>query len=145
MTQKNFLDPFQVWKSMYDQTESKMNEVIHETMQKEGFSEWMGQVQNGYLQYQQMVQKTTEGYLKQANMPTRDEISSIASLIINLEEKVEDLDEKIEEELLTNSAASEINKLKASISKLDKKIDTLLKAIQVTEEPVRNSTPVENK
>lgn len=145
MTQKNFLDPFQVWKSMYDKTESKWNEVIHENMQKEGFSEWMGQVQNGYLQYQQMVQKTTETYLKQANMPTRDEISSIASLIINLEEKVENLDEKIEEELLTNSAASEINKIKASIAKLDKKIDTLLKVIQTTEEPIRNSTPVENK
>jgi polyhydroxyalkanoic acid synthase PhaR subunit len=130
---------------MYEKTESQLNEVLHETMQKEAFSEWMGQVQNGYLQYQQVVQNTTETYLKQANMPTREEISSIASLIINLENKVEDLDEKIEEELLTNSAASEINKLKASISKLDKKIDTLLKAIQVTEEPVRPSTPVENK
>ncbi|WP_147534693.1 poly(R)-hydroxyalkanoic acid synthase subunit PhaE [Bacillus marasmi] len=145
MTQNKFLDPFAVWKSLYEQTESKVNEVLHETMQKEAFSEWMGQVQNGYLQYQQVVQNTTEGYLKQVNVPTRDEISSIASLIINLEAKVEDLDQKIEEELLTNSSASEINKIKTSIAKLDKKIDTLLKAIQVTEEPTRTSTPVENK
>ncbi|NMD70448.1 polyhydroxyalkanoate biosynthesis repressor PhaR [Bacillus sp. DNRA2] len=145
MTQNKFLDPFAIWKGLYDQTESKVNEVLHETMQKEAFSEWMGQVQNGYLQYQQFVQNSTEGYLKQVNVPTREEISSIASLIINLEEKVEDLDQKIEEELLTNSAASEINKLKSSIAKLDKKIDTLLKAIQVTDEPVRTSTPVENK
>ncbi|MGJ7921191.1 poly(R)-hydroxyalkanoic acid synthase subunit PhaE [Neobacillus sp. LXY-4] len=145
MTQKTVLDPFAVWKSVYDKTESKWNEVIHETMQKEAFSEWMGQVQNGYLQYQKVIQNTTEAYLKQVNMPTRDEISSVASLIINLEEKVEDLDQKIEEEILTNPAASEINKLKASIAKLDKKMDLILKAIQAGDEPTRPTTPVENK
>ncbi|MDP4106870.1 MAG: poly(R)-hydroxyalkanoic acid synthase subunit PhaE, partial [Bacillota bacterium] len=79
---EQFLDPFAVWKNMYDKTEAKWNEVLHETMQKEGFSEWLGQVQNAYLQYQQLVQKSTDNYLKQVNIPTRDEISNVASLII---------------------------------------------------------------
>jgi polyhydroxyalkanoic acid synthase PhaR subunit len=151
VTQKTKLDPFSVWKSIYEKTEEKWNGVIHETMQKEAFSEWMGQVQNGYLEYQGAVQNTTEAYLKQVNMPTRDEISNVASLIINLEEKVENLDQKIEDELLVNNSQSEINKLKASIAKLDKKIDALLKAVQLNEEvtPVAASvapaTPVEKK
>ncbi|MDP4107353.1 MAG: poly(R)-hydroxyalkanoic acid synthase subunit PhaE, partial [Bacillota bacterium] len=103
------------------------------------FSEWLGQVQNAYLQYQQLVQKSTDNYLKQVNIPTRDEISNVASLIINLEEKVENLDQKIEDELLANSASSEINKLKTSITKLDKKLDSILKAVQIPFETVPSS------
>lgn len=142
---QQFLDPFAVWKSVYDKTEAKWNEVLHETMQKEAFSEWLGQVQNAYLQYQQIVQKTTDNYLKQVNLPTRDEISNVASLIINLEEKVENLDQKIEDELLENSASAEINKLKTSISKLDKKLDSILKAVQIPFETVPSSPAEDNK
>lgn len=140
MTQQSFLDPFAIWKNMYEKTESKLNEVIHETMQKESFSEWMGQIQNAYLQYQKLVQTSADNYLKQVNLPTRDEISSIASLIINLEEKVENLDQKIEDELLVNSSSSEMNKLKTSISRLDKKMDSILKAVQQPIEPASVSS-----
>jgi polyhydroxyalkanoic acid synthase PhaR subunit len=142
---QQFLDPFAVWKSVYDKTEAKWNEVLHETMQKEAFSEWLGQVQNAYLQYQQIAQKTTDNYLKQVNLPTRDEISNVASLIINLEEKVENLDQKIEDELSGNSASAEINKLKTSINKLDKKLDSILKAVQIPFETVPSSPVEDNK
>jgi polyhydroxyalkanoic acid synthase PhaR subunit len=142
---QQFVDPFAVWKSLYDKTEAKWNEVLHETMQKEAFSEWLGQVQNAYLQYQQLVQKTTDNYLKQVNLPTRDEISNVASLVINLEEKIENLEEKIEDELIGNFASSEINKMKASISKLDKKLDSILKAVQIPFESVPSSPAEDNK
>lgn len=133
MAQQTLLDPFEIWKNLYDKTESKWNEVLHETMEKEAFSEWLGQVQNAYLQYQKFVQTTTDKYLKQMNLPTREEISNVASLIISLEEKVEDLDQKFEDQLSENTSMIEINKLKSSIAKLDKKIDNLLKAVQVVE------------
>ncbi|MFB6469238.1 poly(R)-hydroxyalkanoic acid synthase subunit PhaE [Cytobacillus sp. Hz8] len=133
MADQKVLDPFKVWKDIYQQTEAKWNEAIHETMQKEAFAEWMGQVQSAYLQYQELVQKTTENYLKQISVPTRDEISSVASLIINLEEKVDNLDQKIDDELDSLSANEEITKLKSSISKLDKKLDNILKVVQQLE------------
>lgn len=136
MSQQPVMDPFAIWKNVYEQTETKWNEVIHETMQKEAFSEWMGQVQNAYLQYQQAVQNTTDTYLKQVNMPTREDIANVASLVINLEEKVENLDQKLEnleDERTSNSSSTEINRLKSSIARLDKKIETILKAVQQLE------------
>lgn len=146
MTQQTYLDPFAMWKSVYEKTESKWNEVLHETMQKEAFSEWMGQVQNAFLQYQELVQTTTENYLKQVNMPTRDEISNVASLIINLEEKVDNLDQKIDDEILGNSQAAELNNLKISIAKLDQKMDGILKAFQQLAAQEASTSPVvENK
>ena len=128
--------------------ETKWNEVIHETMQKEAFSEWMGQVQNAYLQYQQAVQNTTDSYLKQVNMPTREDIANVASLVINLEEKVENLDqklEKLEDESVSNPTSTEINRLKSSIARLDKKVESILRVVQQLEaiptEPQVNTTP----
>lgn len=115
------LDPFEIWKSVYDKTEENLNGVIHETLKTEAFSEWLGQVQSGYLQYREHIQKTTDEYLKQINMPTREELTNIASLIINVEEKVEGLEQKIEEELLDDSLSAEVSKLKSNIFKLDKK------------------------
>ena len=129
MAEKISLDPFSIWKNVYDQTEKNMNEVIHETLKTEAFSEWLGQVQNTYLQYQQLVQKSTEEYLKQVNMPSREEVASIASLIINLEEKIENIDQKIDDELIESPAKAEINKLKASVSKLDKKLDAKVQVV----------------
>ena len=73
--------------------------------------------------YQQLLNKTSDIYLKQYNIPSREEISNIASLIINVEEKLENLDEKVEDELFDHSLAKEVNQLKTSISKLEKKMD----------------------
>mgnify|MGYP000913099512 CR=1 FL=1 len=160
MSQQPVMDPFAIWKNVYEQTETKWNEVIHETMQKEAFSEWMGQVQNAYLQYQQALQNTTDTYLKQVNMPTREDIANVASLVINLEEKVENLDQKLEnleDERTNNPSSTEINRLKSSIARLDKKIETILKAVQqlevaptvlqtnTTPDPEPNTNQEENK
>ena len=134
MTEKKKLDPFLVWKDFYDKTEKNVTSVLHETLKTEAFSEWLGQVQSGYLQYQKFVQSTTDEYLKQMNMPTREEISNIASLIINVEEKVDTLEEKIEDEMSNVRLSNEISKLKGDISKLDGKLDQILTFIQTSQQ-----------
>nr|WP_295970051.1 poly(R)-hydroxyalkanoic acid synthase subunit PhaE [uncultured Bacillus sp.] len=126
MTQQSLFDPFAFWKSWYDRTETHLSDLINETLHKESFAQWMGQLQSGILSYQKMLNRTADIYLKQLNMPTRDEISNIASLIIHVEEKLENLDEKVEDELLDNSLTKEVNHLKNSVSKLEKKIDQFL-------------------
>lgn len=141
MTQQTLSDPFTVWKSFYEKTEASWNDVLHETMQQEAYAEWMGQTQNAYLQFQELIQKTTDAYLKQMNMPTREEISSVASLIINVEEKVEELDQKVEDELLNSPTLAEISKLKTTVTRLDKKMDRVLKALQQVEEAATAPEP----
>ncbi|WP_052144647.1 poly(R)-hydroxyalkanoic acid synthase subunit PhaE [Halalkalibacter okhensis] len=141
MSKQTTLDPFALWKSMYEQTESNLSDAIHETLKKEEYAEYLGHLQSGYLQYQQFIQSATDAYLKQINVPTREEISSVASLIINVEEKVENLDEKIEDEILNQNVSSEITKLKASITRLDKKMSQILKILTNEEEQATQDPP----
>ncbi|MGM9928542.1 MAG: poly(R)-hydroxyalkanoic acid synthase subunit PhaE [Bacillus sp. (in: firmicutes)] len=145
MSEKTTLDPFKIWKSMYDKTEAGLSDVLNETLKTEAFSEWLGQVQSGYLQYQKFIQNTTDEYLRQINVPTREEISNIATLIINVEEKLESLDEKFDEEISNETASLEIGKLKTSIARLDKKMDQILKSIEQIQIIATPATPVEQK
>lgn len=130
MSQENMFTPFLLWKTMYDTTELNLSKAIDETLRKEEYAELLGNIQSGYLQYQKLIQSTIDTYFNQMNIPTRDEISGIASLIINLEEKVEDLSEIIEEEQLNQSVSSELSNIKTNVAKLDRKLNQVLQALK---------------
>ena len=127
MTQKISFEPFTMWKDMYEHTEKAWSDVIQDTLGKESFSEGLGQIQSSYLQYQEMINNLTEVYFKQANIPTPDEIANVAALVINLEEKIDTIDDQLYEN--SESSSKEINQLKRTISKLEKKFDKILEAI----------------
>lgn len=113
------LDPISMWKKIYEQTEANWSNVLQELMEKEAFSEGMGDTLNQYLQYQELVNKMTETYLKEINIPSHQEIADIGSLIINLEEKFDQLNDEIDERF------QQLNKLEKSLTKIDEKISTI--------------------
>ena len=112
---------------MYERTEKAWQNTIQDTLGKESFSEGLGQVQSNYLHYQEMINNYTDVYLKQANIPTRDEIANVASLVINLEDKIDNIDNQFYEN--SETLTKEINQLKRSVGSLEKKFDKVLDAI----------------
>lgn len=127
MTQTTSFDVFTLWKEIYNKTESAWHEAIQETLEKKSFSESLGQIQSQYVQYQELVNKMTESYLKQANIPTRDEIANVASLIINVDAKVDQLEDALDDQ--NAQITKEIDSLKRSVSKLEKKLDTIIELL----------------
>lgn len=127
MTQKIPFEPFSMWKDMYEHTEKAWNDVIQDTLGKESFSEGLGQIQSSYLQYHELISNLTEAYFKQANIPTRDEVASVASLVINLEDKIDNMDDQLYEN--SETVTKEINQLKRSVGNLEKKFDKVLEAL----------------
>ena len=127
MTQTTSFDVFTLWKEIYNKTESAWHEAIQETLEKKSFSESLGQIQSQYVQYQELVNKMTESYLKQANIPTRDEIANVASLIINVDAKVDQLEDALDDQ--NAQITKEIDSLKQSVSKLEKKLDTIIELL----------------
>lgn len=134
MSQQLSFDPFKIWKEFYDKSESQFGKMFDEAMHKEDFSEWMGHILNLYIQYQNMVKQSTEKYLEVANFPSRADISNLASLIVNLESKVDDLEDIVETGLQEKSKATdvtkEINEIKSNMNKLDGKLEKLLELVK---------------
>ena len=128
MNQNATLDPFKIWKDMYEKTESTWRGAIQDTLETEQFAQGLGQIQNQYVQYQEMVNTLTESYLKQANIPSREEIAKVASLIINVDTKIDDMEDLFDEQKETTT--SEIDQLKKDVSNLNHKLDQVLELLK---------------
>ena len=120
-------DPFTFWKDMYTNFEKNVGGKLEEQMKKEEFSKWMGQILNVNLQHQKMMNDYTEHSLKQLNLPSKKDLASVATLIINLEEKVDDLSDAMD---TNENYEAEMTQLKKDVKKLDKKMDEILQILQ---------------
>lgn len=136
MTQSSF-DVFAMWKDIYEKTESAWHDAIQETLEKKSFAESLGQIQSQYVQYQELVNKMTESYLKQANIPTRDEIANVASLIINVDAKIDQLEDEFDDQ--NERVFKEIDALKKSVSSLEKKLDKVIELLNQSIESTANA------
>ncbi len=129
MTQQKNFNPLELWKDFYNQSESYWSNVLDEKIKEEYFSEWMGKVLETNLLFKKMLDETTESYLTQVNIPTRNDLSNIASLIINVDSKLDNLEELIEE-TSTNQVNQvelkrEMARVKNDIKSLDSKLDEI--------------------
>ena len=140
MTQKVPFEPFTMWKDMYEHTEKNWNDVIQDTLGKESFSEGLGQIQSSYLQYHEMMNNLTEAYFKQANIPTPEEIANVAALVINLEEKIDTIDDQLHEN--SETASKELSHLKRTISNLENKFDQILEAISTLDKKLASGEDI---
>ncbi len=143
MANQTSFDAFSVWKDLYNQTESAFRDSIQSTLEQPAFAESLGNIQKQYLQYQGVVNGMTESYLKTLNIPTRDEIASLAKLVINTESKIIDLEDQLEHiGDRSENNAKEIKLLKSSVGKLDKKLDTIIELLsKQPNETIQQATP----
>jgi len=127
MNDQKIYDPFLVWKELYEKTESYMGKALGETMNSEEFSKWMGNVLNFNLQLQKMIKETAERTLWQANMPSKEDMANIAALVVNVEEKVEAVEELLEaQQDEPGVLRKDITKLKSDMKRIEGKLDKLL-------------------
>ena len=129
MSQQKSFNPFEMWKDLYNQTSN----MIDENLKDESTSKVMGQVLEMNLLYKKLLNETTEHYFDQVNIPTRNDLASISSLIINVDSKVDDLEELIED---TNSKINhvelkrEVADIKNKMKSLDTKVNQILSLLK---------------
>ncbi|MEI4800599.1 polyhydroxyalkanoic acid synthase subunit PhaR [Bacillus sp. FJAT-51639] len=128
------LDPLQAWKEVYEQTEKFWGKTLGETIKTEEYSAWMGSVLDLNLFYQKMMNDATKGYLEKVNIPTQEDIARVATLVINLENKVDNIEEFLEgnTESLGQSLTikRDVTKVKQDIRTLENKLDKILELLE---------------
>lgn len=88
------MQPANIWQ---EYTKSISNS-FEEAAKKEEYSKTMGDSLNFFLKQQEVVNKMTEQYLKQYNIASKKDIANVSALVVQLEEKVDEANEKIEEQ-----------------------------------------------
>ncbi|WP_034670247.1 polyhydroxyalkanoic acid synthase subunit PhaR [Ectobacillus panaciterrae] len=132
-------DPLKAWKEVYDQTEKYWGKTLNDTLGTEEYSAWMGSVLDVNVFYQKMLNDVTKGYLEKINMPTQEDIARVASLVVNLESKVDNIEELLEEKVDTleqsSAAKRDMTKVKSDLRLLESKVDKILEYLEKANQP----------
>jgi polyhydroxyalkanoic acid synthase PhaR subunit len=96
----NTFDPIQLWKSWYDVVEKTWGKSLDDWVKTEEYAAWTGQLQKWFFYSQDHYKKAIDQILNENHLPNKDELARVAQLVIQLEEKVEKMDERIDDEVL---------------------------------------------
>jgi polyhydroxyalkanoic acid synthase PhaR subunit len=88
-------DPFELWRQIYETNERAWNTVLERTVNNPAFAESSGKVMEAFLSAQKTVRDSMRSYLEQINVPTREDVARLGELIVALEEKVDQLDDRL--------------------------------------------------
>jgi polyhydroxyalkanoic acid synthase PhaR subunit len=87
--------PFELWRQIYETNERAWNAVLERTVNNPAFAESSGKILETFLAAQKTVRDNMRQYLEQVNLPTREDIARLGELIVSLEEKVDQLDDRL--------------------------------------------------
>jgi polyhydroxyalkanoic acid synthase PhaR subunit len=118
---------YDMWKDLFLQSSKFFDEKITNDFPSQG----MGQVLEMNLQFKKMIDESTIRYLEFMNVPTRNDIANISSLIVNVDAKVDDLEEIVEEKL---AVQGDQESFKKDLKSLDNKLNQILTLLTSAEE-----------
>ncbi|CEH28478.1 hypothetical protein [Aneurinibacillus migulanus] len=112
MTSNQTFDPVQMWKSWYDLVEKTWGKSLDDFVKTSEYSAMVGEYQKWFFYSQDQYKRWMEQFLNENNMPSKEEIARVAQLVIQLEEKVEKLDERLDDEII-----AKLDEIKATLGK----------------------------
>lgn len=115
MASNQTFDPVQMWKSWYDLVEKTWGKTMDDFVKTSEYSTMIGEYQKWFFYSQDQYKKMVDQLLTENNLPNKDEIARLAQLVIQLEEKVEKLDERFDDEII-----AKLDEIKAALDKSTK-------------------------
>lgn len=85
-----------LWQKLYDAQEQALSSTFERLGNTQAFSEASGKMLESVLSAQKLVRENMRSYLETINVPTREDIARLGELIIGMEEKIDQLDERLE-------------------------------------------------
>jgi polyhydroxyalkanoic acid synthase PhaR subunit len=92
-----FQDPTRLWREFYQQAESAWGPQLEQGMGSEAYAAMIGQTLEAYVGLHKALRESMNRYLETMNLPSRDDFARVASQITALEAKIDGLDEKVED------------------------------------------------
>jgi polyhydroxyalkanoic acid synthase PhaR subunit len=90
-------DPFQLWRQFYEANEEAWTKAMKEVVTTPGYAEMQGKMLESFLSYQKLMRDAMTTQMNTLNIATRDDITRLGELIVGIEEKVEQIDETLDE------------------------------------------------
>jgi hypothetical protein len=88
-------DPFELWRQIYAANERAWNAALERSMATPAFADAQGKLLETFLNVQKTFREQVRTYLEAVNVPSREDIARLGELIVGLEEKVDQLVDRV--------------------------------------------------
>jgi polyhydroxyalkanoic acid synthase PhaR subunit len=95
---------FALWRKLYDANEQVWSKASGEFMETPAFAQWQGKMLETFLGFQSAWKESATAQLEAANIATRDDVVRLGELIVGLEEKVDQLADRLDDRVGTARA-----------------------------------------
>jgi polyhydroxyalkanoic acid synthase PhaR subunit len=126
-------DPLQFAAQWYNATSGPFSDFVGDVIEREEFLGPSSRFLQSYASFYKVFKRNSEDHLKNLQLPVRSDISRIAGLVVNLEEKVDRIEEVLEdfEYGYAEPATTEsIERLETRLDRVEGKLDRLLVALE---------------
>ena len=90
-------DPFEMWRQLYETNERAWTQAMEGAMGRPEFGESSGKMLETMLAAQKAVRDNMRTYLETINVPTREDIARVGELVVGLEEKIDQLADRLDD------------------------------------------------
>ncbi len=130
MAEGNFpADPFTFMKQWYDATSETWATVIGDIIGTEKFMESASQFMESYTSFYSTFRRANEEFFGNLQLPTRSDIARVAELVIEVEDKVEQIEDALEDFEENRAKVVPVNQ-EARLEQVERKLDALSSYLQ---------------
>jgi polyhydroxyalkanoic acid synthase PhaR subunit len=134
-------DPFTFFQKWYEATSETWAKVVDDTLSSEKFIESASPFLEIYSNFVKTLHRANEEYFSNLQLPTRSDLARVAGLVVAVDEKVDKLEDALEnledeqsrEAPLLKAANKAIGDLEGRLGQVENKLDTLSAALEKNE------------
>jgi len=149
-------DPFTFFQKWYEATSETWAKVVDDMLSSEKFIESASPFIEIYSNFVKTLHRANEEYFSNLQLPTRSDLARVAGLVVTLEEKVDKIedalenfeDERPQESALLRATNKAVGGLEGRLGQVEHKLDTLsttLEKSQIVESLNGRLGRIENK
>jgi polyhydroxyalkanoic acid synthase PhaR subunit len=116
---------FAFYKQWYDATSDTWARFVEDTISSEQFLEMVRPFLESYTTFIKTFRNAEEEYLRSLQIPTRSDVARVAQLVISLEEKVDQIDDTLEDGHTQMATRQSIGELDRRLSQVESKLAPL--------------------
>lgn len=126
-------EPVKFFVQWYNETEERWSETADELVRRDEVLESMGRFFETYARSEAESRQALEEGLKNRRVPARSDVARVAKLVVVVENKVDRIEETLEDLVQDNSEATTVgavNGLEERMERLEGKMDRILTALE---------------
>jgi polyhydroxyalkanoic acid synthase PhaR subunit len=120
-----YAEPFTFFRDWYNATSEIWSKLVDQYIGSEQFMEASTPLLESYASFFKTFRRANEEFFQNLQLPTRSDIARIAELVIALEEKVDQLDDTLDDSQSNNVAREAVTGIHGQLHALENKLNEL--------------------